>query len=161
MNVPDGAGGVFISWVVSGGGVFVQRLDAMGTILWAAGGIAVCTASSVQDYPRIIAVGSDAIITWTDLRVDDGDIYAQRIDGSGNLLWDSGGIAVSAESGAQNRSQIISDGAGGVFLSWKDERNEYLKADIFVQRLNAMGNAYWRSNGIPLCAAPGEQGGHT
>jgi len=48
--------------------------------------VAICTASSEQYSPQIVSDGSGgAIITWTDYRNGNSDIYAQVVNSSGSL----------------------------------------------------------------------------
>jgi Secretion system C-terminal sorting domain len=42
---------------------------------------------------------------------------------------------------------IASDGAGGVFITWQDDRSGIT---IYAQRVSAAGNILWTSNGIPI-----------
>ena len=42
---------------------------------------------------------------------------------------------------------IASDGAGGAFIAWEDDRGGMT---IYAQRINAAGTQLWTSNGIPI-----------
>ena len=66
-----------------------QKVSKTGTLLWQAGGVAVCTAVGSQDYPQIIpTVNNGAIAVWTDYR-DTANyaahIYASLISATGTL----------------------------------------------------------------------------
>jgi hypothetical protein len=157
--IPDGAGGALIVWdsqdVASN--LYAQRLDASGNPLWAENGVLVCAELGAQRYPRIAAVSDGsggAIIVWEDDRNGNmWDIYAQRIDLSGNLLWQQQGVAVCVEPAVQSCPEAVSDGAGGAIITWADDRAGW---DIFAQRVDSAGTAQWADNGIPICSA-GEQ----
>jgi hypothetical protein len=93
---------------------------------WIENGVPVCTAIGGQYDTRIISDNcGGAIIAWIDYRhgSDNIDIYAQRIDGDGYLMWATDGIAVCNASGSQERINIASDGAGGAIIVWHDYRN--------------------------------------
>lgn len=48
-----------------------------------------------QDMQMVSDKSGGAILTWTDTRnAATKDIYAQRIDANGNLLWNTDGIAI-------------------------------------------------------------------
>jgi hypothetical protein len=54
---------------------------------------------------------------------------------------------------------MASDGAGGVLLTWIDERLEPANDDVYVQRLTADGRVAsgWSANGVAVCTLPKEQ----
>ncbi len=159
--VPDGAGGAIIAWFKAAGeytDVYAQRVDAFGTPLWTAGGIAVCEADGYQLYPQLVSDGAGgAIITWHDYRDKTTyDIYAQRVNASGTPLWTADGIAVCTAADNQFYPRIVSDGAGGAFITWYDRRGG-ANYDIYAQLVDYKGTILWTANGIAICAAGGDQ----
>lgn len=154
--VSDGASGAIVSWedFRSGGyNIYARRINAAGTALWSADGVALSTAGVGYD-PAIVSDGAGgAIVTWGDARPagPNDDIYAQRIDTAGNVLWTANGVALCAESHHQQNPKVASDGAGGAIVTWRDDRNVY--ADIYAQRVNASGTALWAIDGITVCTA--------
>jgi hypothetical protein len=160
--VSDGSGGAIIAWLdISSSHIYVQRVTASGKIQWTAGGRAVCTFASQY----IFAIQSDgsggAVIAWEDTRVGDGtrDIYAQRVDASGNLLWSTGGVAVCTAVWNQEHPALVSDGSGGAIIVWMDYRvgMGYAGLDIYAQRVNREGTPQWNANGAAICVAGNEQ----
>jgi len=145
--VPDGTGGAVIAWgdwrnlVTSGEDIYAQRLNGSGVRQWQTGGVPICTATNYQWYPQIVSDGAGgAIVFWSDWRtgvVNDYNIYAQRIDPSGAVCWDAGGISVSSADGSQGDAAVISDGAGGAFAAWEDAR--WLDYDIYALRVAGDG----------------------
>jgi hypothetical protein len=97
-----------------------------------------------------------AIVVWEDRR-DPGqqNIYAQRVDADGVAQWAPDGIVVSEAPSYENQIQAISDGSGGVIVSWTDGRNGL--PDIFAQRLNAAGNTLWTLDGFGVCTDAADQ----
>ncbi|TFG20703.1 MAG: hypothetical protein EU529_14550 [Promethearchaeota archaeon] len=57
-----------------------------------------------------------AIITWADDKTGNFDIYAQRIDSNGNLLWGENGTVICNAIDYQKGPDICCDDEGG-FLS--------------------------------------------
>lgn len=56
---------------------------------------------------------------------------------------------ITIASNDQREAYIISDGAGGAIIAWRDYRNNssIFGGDIFAQRLNAEGVIQWTENG--------------
>jgi hypothetical protein len=161
--IADDSGGAYITWYDRRSGVdndiYAQHINASGIIQWSADGLAICMATDNQYYPTIASDGNHgAIITWEDRRTAVGyDIYAQRVNSVGTLLWSSDGVAVCAASNDQNKPKIISDGTGGAIINWVDKRAG-VDDDIYAQRINIAGIPQWTTDGVAICAAVGNQG---
>src|SRR3990167_6172905 len=56
---------------------------------------------------RIVRGSSDLIIAWEDTRNVHFDIYAQRIDAHGNVLWKKDGVSICSAPENQNRPRIV------------------------------------------------------
>jgi hypothetical protein len=158
--VGDGAGGAIICWkdsTVSGGrDVYAQRVDANGIIRWSDGGIPICNADSEQVCGEIMKSEDNcAIISWSDNRNGNKDIYVQRVDTVGVVKWAVNGVPICEESSKQTGAWLTSDLKDGCIAVWIDHRNG--DADLFAQRVDVNGNIRWAMNGIPLCIGPGPQ----
>ena len=85
VTVADGAGGAIVAWSDERGGgsnadLYSQRISADGAVHWTANGVALCTATADQKLSTIAADGAGgAIITWSDNRSGNDNIYAQRV----------------------------------------------------------------------------------
>ena len=168
--VGDGTGGAIITWqdrlVGPHNDIYAQRVDASGALQWSADGIAVCTATYNQQYPKIVSDGSGgAIVVWGDQRSGTNyDIYARRVDATGTPLWGADGVALCTAMGDQDAGAfllrpIISDGDGGAIVVWTDRRSG-TNYDIHAQRVNAVGMVQWTPDGVAVCAAADDQSGH-
>ncbi len=154
--ISDGAGGAIVAWYdyPSGSGdIFAQRIDVDGNLYWGPDGILVCDDVNEQNSPEIVADGSGgAVIVWADHRsgeVGDGDIYAQRVDAEGNLLWaDDMPVCIAGES--QGFPSLVGDSNGGAYITWHDFRNGYW--DVYVQRIDQNGSPVWTLDGINVCS---------
>jgi hypothetical protein len=110
--------------------------------------------TGAQTLPAIVRdTQGGAIIAWVDRRFGDDDIYAQRIDATGNILWGSGAIPIVSTAEDQNGFAMIEDESGGVIFAWEDQRNSttYEEYDIFAQRINGSGQVLWATDGVALC----------
>lgn len=155
----DGAGGAILAWqdmrAASGyiPKIFAQRIDVNGVIKWVTDGISICTSAGGQGTPQISADGSGgAYIAFSDSRSGNDDIYMQRIDSNGNVLWAAGGVAVCVLPYNQNTPQLITETGGGVITAWQDSSNgaaSYLVA-LYAQKLNSSGAVQWTANGIQV-----------
>lgn len=162
--VSDNSGGAILTWTDTRNGetkdIYAQRIDANGNLLWNADGIAICTAANEQLTPKIISDAvNGAIITWEDRRIsNDGDIYAQRINGNGLVQWTINGVTVCNATGSQSTPQITVDGYNGAIIAWTDGRNGNPDANIYTQRINLVGNMQFTNNGFAVCTAAYFQG---
>jgi len=160
VQVTDGAGGAIFAWRSnrgpSGYDIYVQRIDASGTVRWQADGVAIGAADYTQTSPAIVADGSGGVIVaWGDYRNGSHlDIYAQRVDADGTALWTGDGHAVCTAAEDQYRVELATDGAGGAILAWQDGRSGY---NIYAQRITAGGTVAWTANGVVLCDTTGNQ----
>ncbi len=158
--VDGGAGGAIVTWQDnrSGSHIYAQLVDTTGAIFWGATGAAVCTASGAQSTLQIAADGTGgAIMTWTDSRNGNTDIYAQRMSAAGTAVWATNGVAVCTAVDAQDQDQIASDGAGGAVFAWRDRRAGVGDYNIYMQRLDASGAPVWMDDGVVACAAASTQ----
>ncbi len=155
--VPDGAGGAIVTWMDKRSGnfdIYAQRVSASGLPLWAADGVPVATGPAAQRLPFVASDGAGgAVITWRDDRNGNLDLFAQRIDPSGQPLWAANGVPVCVESGQQQDTEIVAHGDGSVVIFWRDWRVGGA-ARLFAQRLNAAGQPMWTVNGVQIASAP-------
>ena len=159
VAISDGAGGVIAVFQYGSllDDIYAQRWDSRGNVLWGPNGVALCTASGYQDSPAIVSDGAGGVIAaWEDLRGATFDVYAQRVDANGNVLWAADGEQITFEAATERTAAIASDGAGGAIITWVDARLG--SNDIYAQRLNAAGTNQWLLGGVPVCAAFFSQG---
>jgi len=162
--VGDGAGGAIITWRsnVYPEPIYAQRVDANGNVLWTADGIAICSGERdwFKENPQLVSDGvGGAIITWQDYRNNllYPDIYAQRVNTNGNVLWASNGVAICTAKDSQENPYLASDGVSGAIITWQDHRSGTYSPDIYAQRVDANGNIIWTASGVPICTANDDQ----
>ncbi len=160
--VSDTKGGIIVSWddnrnsLTNSSDIYAQRLKKNGFEKWTSNGQAICTDNSTQKS-SVICNNNDgsAIITWEDNRAGNYDIYAQKIDSSGNILWALNGIAVCSNTTKQKNPKIVNDNNGGAIIVWEDSLNNFW--DITAQRISSNGTLLWTANGISVCSSPNTQ----
>ncbi|MCD6018167.1 MAG: hypothetical protein K0S53_1288 [Bacteroidetes bacterium] len=160
--VSDTKGGALISWddnrnsSTNSSDIYTQRMRKTGIEKWTVGGLAICTHTATQKSSAITnASDGSAIITWEDNRSGNYDIYVQKIDSSGNILWALNGVAVCSKTTSQKNPKITTDNNGGAIIVWEDSLNNYW--DIYAQRISSTGALLWTSTGVGVCTSPNEQ----
>lgn len=110
---------------------------------------AISVNSTSEYQPISISDGAGGSITFFE-RLSTSDIYAQKITAVGTIAWGNAGLPVMICNATNEQYGIyaIADGLGGAFVSWYDFRHDVLYAEIYVQHINAAGNALWTANGI-------------
>ena len=160
--ISDGTGGVIISWSSYRGSstadIYIQKVSSSGAMLWTTNGVSVCTVVFEQNNISMISDGlGGAILTWQDYRSNNGfaDVYSQRVNTLGAVLWGSNGIAVCNEASSQISPKMVSDGSAGAFVTWSDNRaGDY---DIYTQRIASGGAVQWTTNGVATCTMGTDQ----
>lgn len=158
--VSDNLCGAMIAWFDSRTGArrcYAQRIDANGNLLWTSGGVDVGAATdpSALRFPRIAADDSGGMyVAWLDPRNGNDDVYAQRLDADGTILWSAGGVAVCTNDRPQKYLQVTPDGYLGLIVAFVDDRNVADDDDLFAQRLDQDGNILWTADGTTVTDAP-------
>jgi len=156
----DGNGGAIIAWQdIRGTGydIYAQRVNSAGVVQWTADGVAICTATNTQNNATVADDGAGgAIIAWEDVRGGAIDVYAQRVDALGAAQWTANGVVVTSASSGQISPIMVSDGANGAIVAWRDGRNGP-NTDVYAQRVNGFGTPQWTANGVAICTAASYQ----
>ncbi len=156
-------GGAIYVWSDTKSGerdLYAQKVDAQGNLVW--GQPKIIDQKPDRQEDPVITNTSDGgfIIAWIDFSSDlDGDVYAQKIDAQGQLLWPAGGKPVCTLPGFQISLNIEPDNAGGAYIVWEDSRNP--SKDIYGQRMDANGNQAWATNGLPVANGIGNESQNT
>ncbi|WDT80847.1 MAG: IPT/TIG domain-containing protein [Candidatus Manganitrophus sp.] len=154
--IPEGASTGSVKVMIGG----VESSPGTLVVLWEKENpenVPLSTAVNEQLFPQMVSDGAaGAIVVWADLRNGlNTDVYAQRVNGSGAVLWAADGVPIAAAANNQSVPQLVSDGAGGAIIAWEDNRTG--TSDIYAQRVNRDGIAQWAENGIPVTAAANAQ----
>jgi hypothetical protein len=148
MAVPDGTGGAIAAWMDNrtgtGYGVYAQRVDTDGNLMWGPEGIAVTGDVMEAHNSYNIAMVADgeggAVITWNELISDPHTLRAQRLDANGNKQWAAGGVVVDTDGlvaySPQNVSLVRT--TDGNFIVLYNLANSYLRPpELVAQKLAA------------------------
>jgi len=119
--------------------LWAQKVDADGNLKWGASGKRINGAAGNQEKNLVCAAeNGGTIFAWIDFRAGgNGDVYAQKTDANGNLLWNNAGVPVCTVPNTKSDVTILSDNAGGAYLTWSDHRN--YDVDIYGMHLLSDG----------------------
>jgi len=162
--VSDGTGGAIIAWESYRGStttdIFAQRVNSSGAVQWTLNGLPVAVVVFNQDTISMVSDGlGGAILTWQDYRSNNGfaDVYAQRVNAIGAMLWTANGVSVCNQAAAQRGPKLINDGSGGAFITWYDNRAGAVNYDIYTQRISTTGAPMYTTNGVATCTMATDQ----
>ena len=146
----DNLGGIIVvGYAYQGAGpiVYAQRVDSEGNTLWQTGGVQACVGPAEGAQVVSDGAGGAIIAYMRDIPCEDGrigycdsDIYAQRIDAEGNVLWGPDGVPICAGSSVPNSPRIVDDGAGGAIIFYFF-LEDY--AAFRAGRIDADGHVLW------------------
>jgi len=134
------------------GDIYYQFLDVNGNEILDPQGVPACLDAANQIKPRVKASYDGAFIVWEDYRNGDSDIFSQKVDHLGNLYWENDGRSIVSEGGIQDQCRLTTDGDGGVYYVWLDERTApYPETDVYMQYIDAGNEVHFENNGIAVC----------
>lgn len=150
-------GGCYVLWsseTASGSRLQAQKFDVDGNALWTAGPATIRDATGWVREPAIVPGPSGGfIVAWLETRSGYDEIYGQRVDADGTVRWLMNGRPIC--TALENKSYLvgISDGAGGAYFAWADDRSAATEQDVYVQRILPTGLPAWTINGVATALA--------
>ena len=159
----DGSCGAIVTWYdfrsTTDFDIYAQRIGPGGAIVWAVNGVVMNNnVAYAQIDPKIVSDGlGGAILSWTDYRTGtSADIYSQRVNSTGAVQWTATGVIICTSTGDQIKSQIVSDGNNGAYITWEDHRNAG-NSDIYAQRIASNAAINWPATGFAICTIGNDQ----
>lgn len=160
--ISDGAGGIILAWSErvssSDHDLYATRIQSSGSRPWGEFVVVAAIPPLYEREPRLCEDGSGgAYVAWTShiANTQDYDIYAQRLNAAGGLLWQANGECVCSLSGYRSNLSLASSRSGsvtdGCLMVWEDNRDNYYNAAFFAQKLNPAGSSRWEDNGTLFC----------
>jgi predicted 3-demethylubiquinone-9 3-methyltransferase (glyoxalase superfamily) len=140
----DAEGNFIITWADLRNGtsyfydIYFQKYSNNGTPIGNNVKVNDNIVNSLQFYPSVAMNNSgDFIITWTDERNGDRDIYAQRYLNDGSPIGSNFIVYPDTTGTDQALPSIATDGAGNFIITWNDNRNDY--GDIYARCFSVDG----------------------
>jgi hypothetical protein len=136
----DGSGGIILAFL-DAGVVRAVRVSGAGELPWAHASTVLADLNVVTSEPP--AVASDgaggAFVAW--ISSSPRDVHVLHITSDGTHLWPEGGAVVPDGSGTERETTLVSDEAGGIYVSFATSTS------LRGQRLDRDGVAQWKVNG--------------
>ncbi len=104
--------------------LFVQKFNSNGQAVWTSP-TSLCQVPYKQAQARIASMDDGGcVVIWEDerdLNINNSiDVYAQRVNADGTVVWENNGKAISSLSGIQNGANVkISNNK--IFFIWADQ----------------------------------------
>lgn len=119
--------------------IFVQRVDLNGELLHEYGGIPVSEFPSTRGIESSVqGIDGNIISVFLDGRSQDGNLYAQILDGIGKGIWEKE-RAITLRPSFERNHRAASDGAGGCIVTWY-EIGTGSGWGIWAQQISRNGN---------------------
>lgn len=106
------------------------------------------------EWSRCSALTADGcmIYVWSGTKRGDGDIYAQKVDLSGNTLWQEP-LLIDGNSFKQSQPVITRTTDNNFVIAWLDYAEDWSRT-IKAQKITSYGQLLWTTNGITICSYP-------
>jgi len=142
----DGFGNAIAAWWQQGD-IVAQKIDPEGHMLWQEG-VPIFTNIKGFYWKKIVSDGFGGAIFCLSSGGAGKNLYVQKVNSEGQLLWIKDGKSVCLEAGVEDMPfsfDIASDNSGGSVVVWKKRAS-----GIFVQRIDSEGNALWKQGGLEV-----------
>ncbi len=161
--VTDNKGGAIVIWqerqdvqVETGKTVslqtrnIAQKINSQGELAWIKDGVVLYNSATATEYPEISEDGlGGVVIIWQRAQKE---LYLQKLDAGGNLLWDVIGVPLkitdAVKNARPNSPNIIADVEGKSIVFWGDSRDEL--ESIYAQKIDTNGTVKWQLAGMKV-----------
>jgi hypothetical protein len=135
------------------GDIHAARVSRAGALL-DPDGIAVAVAEFIQRWPALAFDGTNYLVTWTDFRNGNEDIYATRISPTGVVLNPSGVPIGTGPGGTNQFLSAVAFNGTDYLVAWTSD--EAIYGDVYGTRVDRSG-AVLDPSGIHISSADGYQ----
>jgi hypothetical protein len=108
-------------------GISAQRLDSSGNQLWGSNGVTVVALNGSYDYLdlSVSGFGEELVSAYIQQSANmNGDIYVNRLDVEGNLVWTGETVTVT-NSGVAKSDMMAEKGLNCLFIAWTENGSVY------------------------------------
>ncbi len=136
--------------------VLCQRIDASGNLVYPVDGLPFADGTGKQERGQGIAGDHGNLLgIFLDYSVEfsDSDIIARSLAADGTVEWTT---EIDMRTGSQKTPLILSDGAGGAFITYTDFSNGS-DDDVYGQHLLADGSIAWDESEYGIFVGAGTQ----
>jgi len=152
--------GLDINGIFDNVDIYAQRLSSTGARLWGATDALVTNSLfnqfMLEDHEATTAMISDGaggfILVYNDRSSDNygaGNLYAQRLSGTGIRLWPTGGVLPgNINSLYKVKVKLESDGTNGMVVTWNENDFQVPAGGIYAQHITSAGTKAWGTAGV-------------
>jgi len=135
----------YIAWWDDSSGnpdIYLSKYTSAGTDAWSGPVTVNNTNAEDQKYPDVAFANNLIHVVWHDERNDQGDIYYNSFDQTGNKQHGSD-IIINTDSGTnlQSYPKIFAANDQLLYIAWLDDREG--KDNVYLQLINDTGTALW------------------
>ncbi|HQJ96624.1 MAG TPA: hypothetical protein PLN17_05840, partial [Candidatus Cloacimonas sp.] len=96
-----------------------------------------------------------AIYVWSDTKLGERDLWAQKVNASGDMVWGEP-ILIDGKLDRQEDPVITRTSDNNYVIAWVDFSAD-LDGDIYAQKIDEQGNLLWQVGGVSVCSLVGMQ----
>lgn len=132
--------------------LFIFPILVSAQVQWQNGGVPVRLGDNINyDFFMTSQDDNTFVNVWSDTRNGIRGIFAQKVDSSGNKLWDENDVEIFNPDRRQIISNTISTSDNCTIICWTDYIQEDDSLDqCRIQKVDADGNKLWGAVGIVL-----------
>ncbi|MEA1971755.1 MAG: hypothetical protein U9N34_00420, partial [Candidatus Cloacimonadota bacterium] len=109
---------------------------------------------NIEWFRSATTLDDGVVYVWSDTQQGGRDLFAQKVDVDGNLLWNDGQpLTVDEKVDRQEDPVVIATTDNSVVVAWVDFTNDENYSDIYVQKISSSGELMWQEGGVPICLA--------
>jgi len=136
--------------------IYMQKVDQNGNKLWIEDEL-IQQNSSLSRIKSVMGNDGYPIICWKQSNQYYIELYAQKVDNQGNILWEPSGLPICINDNCWSFN-LISDNYEGCWFTWEMGIAIAPYYDIYIQHVNSNGSILLEENGMPICSAENYQG---
>lgn len=152
--ISGGSGTALLTWTDGAKNTYLQKIASDGSLPWGANPVPFATNTTGEVLTTDGSGG--AIVAWDEGLQNGVNIFAQRVNASGQPVWSnptygtSGNPVSTTPSTFQENPVIVSDDAGGAIVVWYDLRATGYGGpyDLYAQHIGSDGSVTKVSNHV-------------
>jgi hypothetical protein len=151
------AGETIMVWVSDNGHINIQKSDS---------DLGYFVSVSTPDLDRFDIASDDAgnvFLIWKDnYRYSEGNIFVQKININGQVVWSPGGLKLNGPAtigyiSSDLDRMITGDGEGGAIAIWvqgilSKDGKLITGSNLYAQHIRSDGEKLWEENGVPVAS---------
>ena len=126
--------------------------SARAQAIWTSNGVKAGESTTATNLQAVPDGHGGVFLAY--VATSDKDVYAQWIDASGAVRWDTGKPVIT-DIGEQILPSLCVDGSGGIYVAWTE--NSSSPTAVKIQHLNSDGTRQFDASGLSVATVSGNQ----